>query len=223
MRMDEPAARLLNEAQREPLRAAFITRALGAVPSLAAELPESSLTQAVSAPSDYGTLLRAFEAAIHAGAGADLEGLRTQARVRGVRSCSRLLDAEGGSPLSAAEVAQLMGISRQAVDVRRKKGTLLGLETGRRGGSCSLLRHAWRLLADKNPARRRCLIRRISSPDGRSRWCLSITGPGHGTAPIAAVSRVPSTSIASQPFASTRPVGNTECLLSPSLIAPATR
>jgi len=133
MRMDEPAARLLDEAQREPLRAAFITRALGAVASLAAELPQSSLTQAVSAPSDYGTLLRAFEAAIHAGAGADLEGLRTQARVRGVRSRSRLLDAEGGSPLSAAEVAQLMGISRQAVDVRRKKGTLLGLETGRRG------------------------------------------------------------------------------------------
>lgn len=97
MRMDEPAARLLAEAQREPLRAAFITRVLGAVASLAVELPESSLTQAVSAPSDYGTLLRAFEAAIHAGAGADLKGLQTQACVRGVRSCSRLLDTEGGS------------------------------------------------------------------------------------------------------------------------------
>jgi hypothetical protein len=42
------------------------------------------------------------------------------------------LAAEGGT-ISAPAVAELLGITRQAVDKRRRAGTLLGLPTGRRG------------------------------------------------------------------------------------------
>ena len=54
------------------------------------------------------------------------------ARFRGVIAMRELLGAEGGA-LSAADVAQLLGISRQAVDKRRKLGQLLALEVPKRG------------------------------------------------------------------------------------------
>src|SRR5690606_41693050 len=54
------------------------------------------------------------------------------ARLRGLRMRARLLAAEGGT-LSSTEVADLLGITRQAVNKRRKAGRLIGLATGRRG------------------------------------------------------------------------------------------
>jgi hypothetical protein len=51
---------------------------------------------------------------------------------RGREAQKRLLAAEGGV-LSGAQVADLLGLSRQAVDKRRRAGRLLGLSTGRRG------------------------------------------------------------------------------------------
>ncbi len=54
------------------------------------------------------------------------------ARVRGQEARFKLLDENGGS-LTAAEVAGLLGITRQAVDNRRKAGRLIGLTLGRRG------------------------------------------------------------------------------------------
>jgi biotin operon repressor len=129
----EPAVRLLEEASIEPIRSAFITRALSAIAHMAAEIPDSLLSQAVAAPSDYQTLLRAFELAMLSGKPAEeAEDLRAQARLRGVRSRNRLLTAEGGT-LSSKEVAEHLDISRQAVDERRKKGKLIGLKVGKRG------------------------------------------------------------------------------------------
>jgi hypothetical protein len=54
------------------------------------------------------------------------------ARLRGLRMRERLLDAEGGTR-SAAELATMLRVTRQAVDKRRRKGTLVGLDLGRRG------------------------------------------------------------------------------------------
>jgi hypothetical protein len=51
---------------------------------------------------------------------------------RGREAQKELLAAEGGV-LTSAEVADLLGLSRQAVDKRRRAGRLLGVTTGRRG------------------------------------------------------------------------------------------
>jgi hypothetical protein len=55
-----------------------------------------------------------------------------KARLRGVIAMRELLRGEGGS-LTAKEVAERLGISRQAVDKRRKAGQLLALEPPKRG------------------------------------------------------------------------------------------
>lgn len=54
------------------------------------------------------------------------------ARLRGLRLQREIMAAEGGS-VSGHELADILGITRQAVDKRRKRGTLIGLNLGRRG------------------------------------------------------------------------------------------
>jgi len=54
------------------------------------------------------------------------------ARVRGVGVKRKLLEMEGGA-VSAETLGGLLGITRQAVDKRRKRGALIGLDLGRRG------------------------------------------------------------------------------------------
>jgi hypothetical protein len=54
------------------------------------------------------------------------------ARLRGMKVKQELLYSDG-QPLRSEEVAQLLGISRQAVDKRRSKGQLLAVSLGRRG------------------------------------------------------------------------------------------
>jgi hypothetical protein len=65
-----------------------------------------------------------------------------KARLRGAIAMRELLNADGGA-LTASETAELLGISRQAVDKRRKAMQLLAVELPRRG----LLYPAWQLTA----------------------------------------------------------------------------
>jgi hypothetical protein len=80
------------------------------------------------APQDGGptrpiTLLEAFRAT----------GEPYQEALRRGREAQRELLAAEGGVLSGAAVAELLGLSRQAVDKRRRSGRLIGLTTGRRG------------------------------------------------------------------------------------------
>ena len=54
------------------------------------------------------------------------------ARLRGLAIRDELLQREGGT-LAVEQVAAHLGLTRQAVDKRRRAGKLLGLHTGRRG------------------------------------------------------------------------------------------
>jgi hypothetical protein len=54
------------------------------------------------------------------------------ARLRGMQVKRELLYVDG-KPLSSEEVAKFLGISRQAVDKRRKKSQLLAVSLGKRG------------------------------------------------------------------------------------------
>lgn len=115
----------------QPLRTAFLARALNAVATLTAELADSELGNATGASSDYQVLVRALEAPEALPALRHLDPLAA-ARLRGLDARARLLEAEGG-PLTTDDVAKILHLSRQAVDKRRRAGKLIGLDTGRRG------------------------------------------------------------------------------------------
>jgi len=58
------------------------------------------------------------------------EGPLVRARLRGVQARRGLLGAEGGA-VSSGQAAELLGITPQAVDKRRRAGKLLALPVGR--------------------------------------------------------------------------------------------
>jgi len=127
----EAAARVLRVAGSDPLRGALLTRVLNALAHSTEEMGERALSEAAAAPSDYAVLLRVLEfpEVLEALLGEDP---LADARLRGLEARRRLLEAEGGT-FSADEVAGLLGISREAVNQRRRAGRLLALSTGRRG------------------------------------------------------------------------------------------
>lgn len=119
------------EAGDRPVRVAFLARALRALAGLTSEADEQVLGEAAGAPSDYMALVRALSDP------SALIVLRSddpliEARLRGLELRERLLRAEGGT-LGAEEVARHLGLTRQAVDKRRRIGKLLALAVGRRG------------------------------------------------------------------------------------------
>ena len=109
----------------------FASRALQAVVELARELPNERIEEATNAANDYLVLLSAMNTPSVVAQLTEKDPLAA-AKLRGVEGQQNLLKA-GGGVLSAEEAAQLLGISRQAVDKRRKQGQLLGLVQGRRG------------------------------------------------------------------------------------------
>ena len=53
-------------------------------------------------------------------------------RLKGIEAKNALLKKEGGV-ITSHQAAELLGISRQAIDKRRKQGNLLAVSVGRRG------------------------------------------------------------------------------------------
>jgi hypothetical protein len=108
--------------------AVFLTRGLRALTRLVEALPAEALTEAATADTDYAVLVAALETP------AALEEFQrydplAEVRLRGLEARQQLLVAEGG-PLSGEDAARLLGISRQAVDKRRRAGRLLGIRVG---------------------------------------------------------------------------------------------
>ncbi len=116
------------EATRHPT---FVARALNALKDLEHVLPTERIEEATTAPNDYLVLLNALTAASVATQLEQTDPL-APARLRGVHKQHELLRRSGGT-LSAEQAAQTLGISRQAVDKRRRQGRLIGLTQGRRG------------------------------------------------------------------------------------------
>jgi hypothetical protein len=104
---------------------------LAAVTHLAEQTSSQQLNRVLGAPSDYAVLLRLLtqpEALAHLTARDPLAA----ARLRGLQVRERLLAAEGGA-LTAEEAGAILGVTRQAIDNRRKRGSLLAVQLGRRG------------------------------------------------------------------------------------------
>lgn len=96
------------------------------------ECPSDKIEKAASAPDDYLTALCALQAApSFAGNGRGDDPL-SAARLRGLERRRRLVDAAGGL-LNAASAAEILGVTRQAVDKRRVRNRLLAITQGKRG------------------------------------------------------------------------------------------
>jgi biotin operon repressor len=94
-------------------------------------LDQRYLAEAIKAPGDFGVLITALKTDAALGRIAPNDPL-VRSRLRGIEQKRALVEAEGGT-LSSQEAADLLGISRQAVDKRRQAGKLLALDTGKKG------------------------------------------------------------------------------------------
>lgn len=113
----------------EPLRAAFLARSLTALARVVPRLDSATLGDAVGQPSDYAVLLRVLQ---EPAALATLEAgdPLAEAYLRGLEIDAEILRSEGGV-MTVEEVAKHLGVTRQAVDKRRRAGHLLALPIGR--------------------------------------------------------------------------------------------
>ena len=109
----------------------FFSRVLTALTRLEDELPREQIDAASAAPTDYMVLLEALTSPSVA-TQLTAEDPLAAARLRGVERQQVLLKKSGGV-LKGAQAAELLGISRQALDKRRRQGRLIGLTQGRRG------------------------------------------------------------------------------------------
>jgi hypothetical protein len=109
---------------------ALMRRAISAVLDFSA-LSEESIVNATAAPTNLTVLVRALSS------GELLEDLKAAeplapAFIRGIEAKRRLIEEHGGT-LTAEHVAQHLGITRQAVEKRRRAGKLIALTMGRHG------------------------------------------------------------------------------------------
>jgi hypothetical protein len=114
---------------KDPVRAAFQRRSLDAVNRIASLASTESLADALSAATDVGTLARVLgDGTVIGSAITELEPLAPLI-ARNAEHRLELLEASGGT-LTAGEAGAFLGISRQAVDKRRRAAGLLGLRQG---------------------------------------------------------------------------------------------
>jgi hypothetical protein len=114
------------------LESAVRVRAGEALVQIISAASRADLYEALSTKTPVDTLIHivsAEGAAAHAAAVVD-DPLRA-AKARAARRMTELLSAEGG-PLGVEEVANLLRVSRAAVDKRRRTGTLIGVDDGGR-------------------------------------------------------------------------------------------
>jgi hypothetical protein len=113
--------------ERRTLAELFVRRLLPLLQRVVEDAPAESLKQALASPTDVGTLARMLTAIAADPHVQSLDPL-AEAFARGAQLQQEMLEQAGGA-WSARQVAAHLGVSRQAVDKRRKRGTLLAVES----------------------------------------------------------------------------------------------
>jgi hypothetical protein len=124
------ATLLLSVAATDGSRAAFVARSLTALVRVTQTASRQVLLDALAATSDIDALLRVLDQPQVLDESPDADVLA--ARVRGALARRWLLTAEGGVS-TASELGKILGLTRQAIDNRRKGGRLLALDAAKRG------------------------------------------------------------------------------------------
>ena len=128
--------RFLKSALREAAETkhpAFVSRVLRVVRNLEEDLPATKIDEATAAPTDYEVLVDALSASPAAVQSLSDDPVAA-AKLRGLKRKRQLIE-EGGGTLTSEQVAEVLGITRQAVDKRRASNQLLALTQGKRGYS----------------------------------------------------------------------------------------
>jgi len=113
-----------------PLLRTLLVRGIKAVLQFTA-LSESAIANATEAPTDLAVLVRALSSPDLLEDLSQAEPL-APAFIRGIEATRRLINEHGGA-LTAAQAADILNISRQMVEKRRRAGKLLAISTGRHG------------------------------------------------------------------------------------------
>lgn len=130
----EPERRLLVPILKEFSRTkhpVFFARMLRAVKNLETDLTSNLINEAAAAPTDQLVMLEAVSSAPWVSELAAQDPI-IGAKLRGFELRKEMVKKSGGV-LSSARVADLLNVSRQAVDKRRAANQLLALTQGRRG------------------------------------------------------------------------------------------
>ncbi|MFG1404248.1 DNA-binding protein [Xanthobacter sediminis] len=131
MPRSEPHSGLVLNFQTDPdsIQAAFLRRAMSALERIAATAPAKALTEALAAPTGAGALAQLLSHSELIGAAvADLDPL-VPALARNVEHRRELLKRAGGV-MSAEEAGKIAGVSRQAIDKRRRGNAILAIREG---------------------------------------------------------------------------------------------
>jgi len=124
-----PGLVLNSQAAPHSIQAAFLRRAMTALEKITAAASPQALTEALAAPTGVGALAQLLSHSEFIGdAVADLDPL-VPALARNVEHRRQLLERAGGV-LSAEQAGKLAGISRQAIDKRRRNGAILAIREG---------------------------------------------------------------------------------------------
>jgi hypothetical protein len=125
------AGRIVHGTQHDPLRSVFARRALRSIRHMTEEASTEAIAAAAAAPTDTEAVVRALQQPETLAALAEADPL-LPAKIRGLRERERLLSLEGGT-WDAEAVARHLHLTRQGINRRRRTGTLLAIDVGRRG------------------------------------------------------------------------------------------
>lgn len=112
------------EEATNPAEAALLARIERYFHDAIRSLPNQDKTKALSAPDNFWALFETLALA------PIKESPELRVRMRGAITRRKLLEQDGGV-LSPSNVGKLLGITRQAVGLRRRAGKLLGVDSGR--------------------------------------------------------------------------------------------
>ena len=119
-------SKIIKTSDREPLKAAFLNRVIEGLIEIA---DSSDLVDITAANSNYEVLLAALQTPEALSLLSKRDPL-AKAKLRGLKLKQQLIEAEGGCG-SSEEIAEMLGVSRQAINQRRQRGKLIGLPRGK--------------------------------------------------------------------------------------------